>query len=386
MRIFTRMKHCLLFLFFGMLTATTLAQSSLAGYLLDTDTGEPIAFATVYINGTTSGDVTGENGFFELKVSDYPCELVASHLNFESTVFTFREAPSDTLRLGITARKVDLQEVEVLDTDQRAKNLREFLPNFLGMDEFGEKASLQNPEALFFTRDYIERERPQFRRFDKSGQLTDGPLETIRVSLNLQARSQQQLLIEQPETGYVIHCDLIHFQLNYARGNQTPGSMTLGYYFFEPMEARREREQRKWEKARREAYYNSQQHFLYALYHRQLREEGYLIFERVSGVGETTQYRPFPLRDYLQDTSKGDRAIEGLQEKTLEIFYYPKGVPGPDQNVLRGNPQRSLIRFMADSCSFRANGTAPDTSIQFGGLIAEKKTGAMLPDNYRPEE
>ena len=359
-------------------------QSVLAGYLLDTDTREPVPFATVYINGTTSGAVTDEEGFFELKVSDYPCELVVSHLNYQSTVYNFQEAPADTLRLGVTARKVDLQEVEVLDTDQRAKNLREFLPNFLGMDAFGEKASLKNPEALFFTRDYIERDRPKSIRIDLNGSKVTGPNETLRYPLNLQASSQQQLLIEQPETGYIIHCDLIHFQLNYARGNQTPGSMTLGYYFFEPMETDRKRKQRKWQKARREAYYNSQQHFLYALYHRQLREEGYLIFERVSGMGESAQYRPFPLLDYLQDTPDGDRVIRGLHEKTLEIFYYPKGVPGPNQNLLRGNPQRSLLRFMADSCSFRANGTAPDTNIQFGGLIAEKKTGAMLTDNYRP--
>ena len=380
------MKWYYYFLILALSSFTSTAQSSLAGYLLDVDTGEPIAFATVYINGTTSGDVTGEDGFFELTITSYPCELVASHLNYQSTVYNFREAPADTLRLGITARKVDLQEVEVLDTDQRAKNLKEFLPNFLGMDEFGEEASVKNPEALFFKRDYIDSKRPKSIRIDLNGSKVTGPDETIRYPLNLQASSQQQLLIEQPETGYVIHCDLIHFQLNYARGNQTPGSMTLGYYFFEPMDARRDRQQRKWEQARREAYYNSQQHFLYALYHRQLREEGYLIFERVSGMGESAQYRPFPLLDYLHDTPGGDRAIQGLQEKTLEIFYYPKGVPGPNQNLLRGNPQRSLVRFMGESCAFRANGTAPDTSIQFGGLIAEKKTGAMLPDNYRPEE
>jgi hypothetical protein len=380
------MKYYLYSFLLTLASLTATAQSDLVGYLVDTDTGESIAFATVYINGTTSGAVTDDDGFFELEASDYPCELVVSHLNYQSTVFNFQEAPAETLRLGITARKVDLQEVEVLDTDQRAKNLKEFLPNFLGMDELGEEASLKNPEALFFKRDYIESKRPKSIRIDLNGTKVSGPTKTIRYPLNLQASSRQQLLIEQPETGYVIHCDLIHFQLNYARGNQTPGSMTLGYYFFEPMESRRDRQQRKWEKARREAYYNSQQHFLYALYHQQLREEGYLIFERVSGVGESTQYRPFPLLEYLRETPDSDRTIEGLEDKMLEIFYYPKGVPGPNQNLLRGNPQRSLVRFMEDSCPFRANGTAPDTSIQFGGLIAEKKTGAMLPDNYRPEE
>jgi len=380
------MRTSYFFLFFILTALTTVAQSSLTGYLLDIETKEPVAFATVYINGTTSGAVTGEKGFFELEVTSYPCEVVVSHLNYESTVFALTQAPDQELRLGITARKVDLQEVEVLDTDQRAKNLKEFLPNFLGMDDFGEEASLKNPEALFFQRDYLERNSPRSIRIEGNGTKVSGPTKTVRYPLNLQAKSQQQLLIEQPETGYVIHCDLIHFQLNYARGNQTPGTMTLGYYFFDPMEAKRDRQQRKWEKARRDAYYNSQQHFLYALYHQQLREEGYLIFERVSGVGESTQYRPFRLLDYLKETPAGDRAIVGLQEKTLEIFYYPKGVPGPNQNMLRGNPQRSLVRFMENSCAFRANGTAPDTSIQFGGQIAEKKTGAMLPDNYRPME
>lgn len=380
------MRYLYTLLFFALSMNASAAQSTLTGYLLDTDTREPVAFATVYINGTTSGVVTGEDGFFELKVTAFPCELVVSHLNYQSTVFHFQEAPAETLRLGITARKVDLQEVEVLDTDQRAKNLKEFLPNFLGTDEFGEEASLKNPEALFFKRDYLESKRPKSIRIDLNGTKVSSPDKTIRYPLNLQASSRQQLLIEQPETGYVIHCDLTHFQLNYARGNQTPGSMTLGYYFFEPMDAKRDRQQRKWEKARREAYYNSQQHFLYALYHRLLREEGYLIFERVSGVGESTQYHPFPLLDYLRETPDGDRAIKGLKDKMLEIFYYPKGVPGPGQNLLRGNPQRSLVRFMADSCAFRANGTAPNTDIQFGGQIAEKKTGAMLPDNYRPAE
>jgi len=78
------MQKLLVPLFFLHVACAVYSQSPISGYLLDSETAEPLAFATVYINGTTTGTISREDGFFELPVEYYPADIIVSHMGYAS--------------------------------------------------------------------------------------------------------------------------------------------------------------------------------------------------------------------------------------------------------------------------------------------------------------
>jgi hypothetical protein len=73
------------FLFLGLflLTATvSFGQYTLKGKVTDAETGDPIAFASVFLNGKTSGTTTDFEGNYQLKVSSIGDSLSVSYLGY----------------------------------------------------------------------------------------------------------------------------------------------------------------------------------------------------------------------------------------------------------------------------------------------------------------
>jgi hypothetical protein len=141
------------------------AQNNITGTIVDVDTGEGVELATVYINGTTKGTYTDENGAFLIKNVSFPAEVVVSHLSYYNETFTLEKAPASKLLVKVKPQSVALTEVKVKDVSKRRQNVEEFRRAFLGMDEFGEKASLKNEEVLIFERDYEKKKvRSRFRK------------------------------------------------------------------------------------------------------------------------------------------------------------------------------------------------------------------------------
>lgn len=70
------------------LTTSLAAQPTLTGRLTDAATGEPVDFATVYLSGSSGGDVSDDDGRFSFRVPAGMGQsiLVVSHLNYETPV------------------------------------------------------------------------------------------------------------------------------------------------------------------------------------------------------------------------------------------------------------------------------------------------------------
>lgn len=60
------------------------AQNIVSGRVVDSLTNEPVAFATVYLDGTTVGTTTDDDGRFSLDVNPryLPATIIVSHLNY----------------------------------------------------------------------------------------------------------------------------------------------------------------------------------------------------------------------------------------------------------------------------------------------------------------
>ncbi len=63
-------------------------QHIISGKVLEQDTGEPLSFATIILEGTTSGTITNVDGFFTLlDVPDTLLKLVISYLGYETLIY-----------------------------------------------------------------------------------------------------------------------------------------------------------------------------------------------------------------------------------------------------------------------------------------------------------
>ncbi len=347
------------------------AQEQITGRVLEAGSNTPVSFATVYLNGTTIGTTTDDDGSFVLNKVSYPCQLVVSHISYKTLFVTINEPQGAPLKILIEANAVDLRSVEVEDKNLRARNELEFAQAFVGMDFYGEKAKLTNPEVLFFTRD---------KKKTKSGYMR---------SKNLKASSNQALIIEQPELGYKIHADLAFFQIDYGSFlGQDGASFYQCYYFFEPYQSDKKQKQKKWNKQRNAAYYHSAMHFMRSLYQQDLAGNGYRLCERVENPQtKEVSYLDYPIGKHLEMLPDSTMKIAGLKDQRLYIFYYPKNQKREPLDIstkISGQFEQSILQFSADAAIIRSNGTTPGLEIQFGGMIAEKKVGALLPDDFVP--
>ncbi|MEM6379722.1 MAG: carboxypeptidase-like regulatory domain-containing protein [Bacteroidota bacterium] len=371
-----------------LLVWSAFGQTSLSGYLIEEDTGKPVEFATAYINGTTIGAVSDEKGFFELKKVSYPLDLVVSHLSYESAVVHLEAAPQEELKVKLKSRTVTLSSIKVEDNDLRQRNVRDFIANFIGLDEFGQEAKLTNDQVLLFEKEYVQVKSPGSNVAIKIGGKEMVKSKPRERAVNMKVSAQGPLVIDQPMLGYKIRVDLEAFQINYAyRLGETQSVYWLGYYFFEPYKVEKERLQKRYDKNREKAYYHSPQHFLKALYNQSLGENGYQIYERRRGADGNSIER-FDISPFLKYTDDGMLVIVGLKDKRLDVLYYPKA-NGKPKNVSKkgkGLPLQSLVEFIDTQCIIRSDGTMPGYSLRFGGQIAEKKVGAMLPENYEVEQ
>lgn len=93
----------------------------------------------------------------------------------------------------------------------------------------------------------------------------------------------------------------------------------------------------------------------------------------------------FQIEPYLRYIDDKEVQVIGLNNRQFHLFYYSNS-KGEPKDITIQKPRVSLqsqLYFFSDNCVIRKNGIIPNNKILFGGLISEKKTGAILPDDYQ---
>ena len=85
------MKRFLLALL-SFIPAVLFGQNTISGFVVDSLTQEPLPLATVYVNGTTQGTITDNDGRFELKDVSFPATVVFSFVGYQPQARTARRA------------------------------------------------------------------------------------------------------------------------------------------------------------------------------------------------------------------------------------------------------------------------------------------------------
>lgn len=371
-------------------------QTILSGTVVETTSQEPIPFATVYFDGTTNGQTTDENGNFKLSIVDIelPAVLVVSHVGYQTFTTTIN-SPSQDLKLELHIQEQVISTVIVQDRNQRQQNLEEFRRLFLGSDDWGEKASILNEEALLFSRDYVNKKLDIRNQYMKDLVMkadrpniqwaSDGSYVTFDQAVNLKATAKQPLEVQLPDLGYELRVDLKSFQAFYKEGTTS----YFGHFFFQAKEGQNKKERNRFEKKRERAYFNSSLHFLRALFAGTLAENGYQLLEEIKVEGrKKPEVQSFDISPYLDLVDRDQIAIKGLSGRKLIVLYYGdnKGRPLPETKWKKRHPIQSGIYFADEECLIRSDGTTGERGLYFSGVLGNRGIAWMLPSDYKNDQ
>ena len=126
----------LLFAYLSLIPSVLLGQNTITGVVVDSLTQEPLPMATVYVNGTTIGTTTDNDGQFQLEGVSYPATVVFSFVGYQPKAMDLERNPGK-LTIGL-APNIELPEIMVSGKKNKIdkKNLEYFKKMFLG-DENG---------------------------------------------------------------------------------------------------------------------------------------------------------------------------------------------------------------------------------------------------------
>ena len=231
------------------LSSYTYSQKLIEGVVVDYQ-GKQIAGASVYLNNTTIGTITKDDGTFSLVVPDGNFELIISHIGYTTRKENFNNINYSTpLRFVLVPETNVLDEVVLKPTiynQEWRNNLAVFKNTFLGRTRLAKTCELVNPKVLHFERN------------KKTGSLT--------------AVTREPLKIKHKGFGYIIEYDLVDYILENRKLTY------LGYSKYQELPGGKSK-QRRWKENRRLAYNGSRMHLVRSLRERKLKEEGYIIHQ-----------------------------------------------------------------------------------------------------------
>lgn len=218
-------------------SAQDVAVYTVEGRVLDAETGDPLPNVHVFLTHSTRGTTTDMNGYFRLDdMQAGTVEIAASMIGYELSTHRIQIlGVSPPVSFELTPKVIALDEV-VVSAERPAEwemQLRYFKPLFLGTSSYASKCTILNPEVLSFA-------------YDQASDI-------------FQAEAIEPLIIENNALGYRLHYHLERFSAHQGEVRY------LGTVRFDELEPQNKREQRRWDRRRREVYEGSAPHFLHAL-------------------------------------------------------------------------------------------------------------------------
>ena len=302
---------------------------TLSGSVRDSATGKPIAAVSVFLNGTSKGTTTHDDGSFSLTgIPAGGYQLIISAIGYTTfqTEINTSQLPSN-LVVALHSRASELAAVTVEPYMQNGWNKwgGTFSDYFIGTGDNATSCTIENKEVLRF-------------RYD-------------RKSKRLFVSAAEPLIIDNNALGYIIEYHFGTFSYNFSDGQLR----FYGFVFFREMTPTYAGQQRVWEKARQRAYLGSMTHFMRSLYHGRIKQEGFLILHQVKKQN-TEKERVKAIYDPAMAGTGGISTGTGAISAD-SLRYYRKVLREPDYFVRTLNNYDTLLTVNADHTrSFSFNG------------------------------
>ncbi|MBO0932610.1 carboxypeptidase-like regulatory domain-containing protein [Fibrella aquatilis] len=348
------------------LTFASFGQSTLTGRVADAKTGEAVAFANVYVSGTTQGTQADEFGQFRLPgISASTTLLVVSAIGYQPYRQTLTVALAATRPLTITLvpEAANLNEVAVKAKRDKTweRQLARFEDLFLGDSPNRNQCQLMNPWVIDF----------------QTG--SDGVF---------RAKASQPIEVENRALGYRLRYTMAEFSVSRSQIRLNGTSL------FEEMPATIKNADR-WSTNRQRTFTRSLRAFLAALHQRQLSQDSYTIYRMTSAnfletnvwanekafyTGNNVMTEKTLLKPNATPTEPTQIDLSAPIEVILTNQYITLG----SQGVFNKNPA-SRLRALKPNVLITPDGQLQDpTSVEIVGYWAEERLADMLPTNYRP--
>jgi hypothetical protein len=346
----------------------------ITGIVFDGDSNMPVDLATVYIDGTTVGSTTSSDGRFVLNSPATSGEIVVSHLSYNTEVVSFEKITNLNITIALIPRIFTLKQVSKSSINLRWKNLQYFKDMFLGSDDWGRSAIIENDSVLFFKVEHYD--------YDFNDSAQEKRIKSIEVE------ATAPIKISLPKLGYTLQYDLVRFKDMVDTILNRRVISTQGYYYYQPMQTSNRMKEREYRRNRLLAFYYSPQHFIRSFSNNKLLKNGYLLYEHLhDSVQDSVSFFYLDSCDCTIYSSY-DVMITGMKDRLFYILYFEfndKPVDLTRTRILR-EWKRSAIYFKDDVCIFRKDGSLPGGSVIFDKGIGEKKIGAALPFEYKPDK
>lgn len=355
------------------------AQRTISGKIIDVNTKQALASASVFLANTSVGTNANSAGEFKLEIAGPGrFNLVVALIGYETYATEVSVQENITgIKIELKPQVAELAEVVVGNYDKNGweKWGEFFMEMLIGNTPNALNCKLLNKEAVKFT-------------FSKKENI-------------LRAFATEPLRIENNALGFDLTYSLTQFEHNY----KTRIFYYQGYPLFSEKKPRNNRQYQKWISNRKETYKGSLMHFMRSLFRNKIIEEGFeikkIIKQKTSSA--SIKINGLPLEeeiDVLIDKPlTGDSiafAIDdntaGLQFKDYLQVVYKNKVMSPlyvrtKRNIALGDPITAKL-FMPDATktlSVLANG-----SYFFGRDILtldywawSEKLSNLLPLEYR---
>ena len=368
----------LFFLCFLLIQNSFSQQFYIRGRVTDNETQLPLKGASVYINNTTKGSTTNDNGDFEIgPLQPGRYEVVASFVGYDALLYS-AEIKSSNLRISFKVEKKEevLREVLVLSSELRKRYLDIFKKFVIGQTIAAERCQIKNIEEVQFA----------------SGETKD----------EIMAYTEKALVIESPELGYTIHFDLLTFYYNKV----TSGAYFYGYTRFVDW-GKDEKTKKKWIRKRRGAYEGSTVHFFRSLVNKQLAKEGFTVYQLLKMQKEKKDSAGITIT--RQKTNQGmQMASKAIEDSMIRIYpdsvykiyelrvndgwrvMYSKNTDLKTEmtrkNFISGQPSTgtvSVLRFREEPVLINARGIIlTPIRLFYDGIWGYERLANMLPEDY----
>lgn len=234
---------------FSSIQAQDATTVSLTGKVTDEKTGAPLPFSNVFLNNSTIGTTTDDQGNYRLSgLTIGSLEMVVSYLGYETVKQTLRFEQGGVKTIHFKLRQgLQLEDFVVRGgkNKKREKQLAIIQRELLGKHDFSKQCKITNMEVL--------------RISEEDGHLT--------------AQTVQPLIIENYALGYRIFQDLDEFDL--YKGKLYSGGSTR----FERLVPKDSAQAKQWFKNQKVAYAGSLKHMLVSMVTDSLSEQGFKVYQ-----------------------------------------------------------------------------------------------------------
>ncbi|MGE5351272.1 MAG: carboxypeptidase-like regulatory domain-containing protein [Ignavibacteriales bacterium] len=291
---------CYLVSFYIIYSAACLAQTDqihfiIKGKVVESETGSPIISAAVFLENSTIGTSTDQNGEFVLISSKYGTyDLIVSSIGFDLQKISIKAHKAESIELNIKLKQkaILLNEVriEAKIPDDWEEYIKLFKKQFLGETNNSRETIIVNPEVI------------NFRVDDNTG--------------TLYAFTDSTIIINNMALGYRLKVILDSFSFNKKD--------LLRYYYhckFEELTPEDDDQKELWEENRKDCYLGSQKHFLFSLIDKSAANQ-FRLYTKDPKLASITQWRSIVAEDLMLSYDKENEQFIFKTDKVFKVDFF----------------------------------------------------------------